>query len=245
MAYRLRFGSYDFPGTMRPNGGDAPVDLAEQERPRADGSITQTGRRKSRSITLRGSITAGDADALQVIYDAMRAACSIGTVASLWFGRDDRYAKAQVESWTDDTEDGMFYGVVVNISIAFRLADPWWYATAATTTALTTTGGTVTPGGNGPASPAWTVTIGTGGTGTVTLTNSTTGETATLSGTFAGGDVIVIDRAAYTVTLNGVAAFGLLGGRIPSLAAGANTIAASASTVTISALSCAYTARYE
>lgn len=245
MAYRLRFGSFDFPGTIRPNGTDAPVDLGEQERPRGDGSVTQPGRRKSRSVTLRGSITATSADNLQAVYDGMRAACSIGVKGALWFGRDDRYANAQVESWTDDTEDGMLYGVVVNIQVGFRLADPWWYATSATTATLTTSGGTVTPGGNGPAAPAWSITIGTGGTGTVTLTNSTTGEAATLTGTFISGDIIVIDRANYTVSINGVAAFGLLGGRIPTLAAGANTIAASATTVTISALSCVFTARYE
>jgi phage-related protein len=245
MAYKLAFGGFTFPATMRPNGSDSPIDLAEQERPRADGSITQTGRRKSRLVTIRGSITAADPDTLQATSDAMRAAIAPGNPGQLWLGRDDRYANAQVETWSDDTEDGMYFGVVVNISIGFRLADPFWYAASATTDALATAGGTVTTGANAPASPAWSVTIGTGGTGTVTLTNSTTGETAMLSGTFTAGDVIVIDRSAYTVTLNGASAFGLLSGRIPSLAAGANTITASASTVTISALSTTYIARYE
>lgn len=245
MAYKLAFGSYAFPGTMRPNGGDGPVDLAEQERPRADGSVTQAGRRKSRLVTVRGSITAADPDSLQEAFDAMRSACAPGTPGQLWLGRDDRYANAQVETWSDDTEDGMYFGVVVNVSIGFRMADPFWYGASAMTTTLDVTGGTVTAGANAPASPAWSMTIGSGGTGAVTLSNTTTGETATLSGTFAPGDAIAIDRQAYTVTLNGVAAFGLLGGRIPSLAAGANTIAASATVVTLSALSCAYTARWE
>lgn len=245
MAYRLRFGTIDFPATMRPDGGASPVDLAEQERPRGDGSITQTGRRKSRTVTLRGAITAADADTLQGIFDDMRAACSIGVKGALWFGRDDRFANAQVETWTDDTQDGLLWGVVCNIAIGFRIADPYWYATSPTTTALTTAGGTITPGANAPAAPVWSITIGTGGTGTITLTNSTTGEAATITGTFTAADVIVIDRAAYTVSLNGVPTFGLLNGRIPTLAADLNVISASATTVTISALSCTYTARYE
>ncbi|MCW3060590.1 MAG: Phage tail protein, partial [Capsulimonas sp.] len=143
----------------------------------------------------------------------------------------------------EDTNDGMLYGVVSTITITLRAPDPAWFDTANTTPTLSGAGGTIVNAGTAPAKPRWTVTVGTGGTGTITLTNSTTGETATLSGTFVTGDVIVIDRSAYNVTLNGATNFGLLGGRIPSLDPGSNTITASASTISIASLACVYIAR--
>ncbi|BDI27982.1 hypothetical protein CCAX7_000330 [Capsulimonas corticalis] len=243
MSYLLQYGGYTFPGTMRPAGGEAPADLAEQERPRADGSSTQIARQKSRILTIRGEITAADADSLNVIYEAMRAACAPGQVAALYHGRDDRYVMAQAEGWTTDYSDGMLYGVVTAIAITFRAKDPAWFDATATTPTLSSAGGTIVNAGTAPSKPVWTITIGTGGTGSVTLTNSTTGETATIIGTFTSGDVIVIDRAAYTVKLNGVANFGLLTGRIPEIGVGSNTIAPSASTVSIASLACSYTAR--
>ena len=97
MAYRLRFNGYDFPAGMRPVGGDGALDLAEQEVPRRAGSVTQTGRKKSRVLQIRGAFTGASADAIQTTFDAMRAACATGVEAALYFGRDDRYIMAKLE----------------------------------------------------------------------------------------------------------------------------------------------------
>jgi len=245
MAYLLKYNDVTLPATMRPNGGESPIDLGESERPRADGSIIQPGRRKSWLLTVKGDITADTMDDLNTAVDALRASLAPAQGGILYFGRDDRYAVGQTETFTYDTADGMWWGVVATISIGFRIPNPFWLATGPTTDALTDAGGTVTPAGDAPTLPAWSITIGTGGAGTVTLTNSTTGETATLSGTFAGGDVIVASRSGYTVTWNGTPAFGLLSGRIPMLLKGANVIVASAVTVTIADLSVGYTAQWE
>jgi phage-related protein len=229
---------------MRPAGGDTPTDIAEQEAPREDGSISQSTRLQSRIFQVQGEITAATADALQVIYDAMKAACSKGVPTQLWYGRDDRYCLAQRLSWTDDADNGTTYGLIWNIRIGFKAVKPFEYAVSPTTVTLTTSGGTISPGGNATAEPLFSVTIGTGGVGNVTITNSTTGESFVIAGTFSSGDVITVNRDGYLPQLNGVANWSILSGRIPMLSVGSNTIVASATTVTISALSVTYTSRY-
>ncbi|MEO7718727.1 MAG: hypothetical protein ABIY70_21220 [Capsulimonas sp.] len=242
MAYLLKYGDYEFPTTMRPASGEAPVDIAEQERPRGDGSITQVGRQKSRSLSVKGEIAGDTPDDLQATYAAMRAACAPGRLVRLYHGRDDQYVMAQAEGWTEDHQDGLLYGTVTSIAITFRAPDPAWCAAASSSPDLDPAGGTISYDG-APCAPTWSITVDTGGAGWIRLANTLTGETATLTGTFADGDVIDIDRAAYTVAINGVADFGLMGGRIPSLAAGDNDIALTTHIVSVSSLTCAYTPR--
>lgn len=247
--YRLRFAGYDLPITVRPDGGSADVDLGESELPRQDGSLTQVGRAKSRLLTVRGDVYGDTPDALWAALDSFRAACARGTSGQLFFGRDDRYYNAQVETFTDSYTEGLLWGSVATVAIGFKASSPYALATAPDTVVFATGGSpwTLDPDGDSDAGalPAWSLTIGAAGTGPITLTNATTGEICTLLGTFGAGDVIVLNRDGYTVTQNGAANFGLLGGRIPRLTPGVNTISLTlGGTATVSAFSATYTPRW-
>lgn len=247
--YKLSFGSYVFPATVRPDGGSADVDLAEQELPRQDGSVTQVGRAKSRLLQVRGDLYGDTPAQLWAALDSLRAACALGTSARLFFGRDDRYYDAQVETFADSYTEGLLWGSVATVAIGFRAARPYALATAPDTINFPANGSpwTLDPSGdsNAGALPAWTLTIGTAGTGPLTLSNQTTGEVCSLAGPFAAGDVILLNRDGYTVTLNGAPNFGLLSGRIPRLVPGTNTLSLTAGgTATVSAFSVTYTPRW-
>lgn len=247
MAYLLRFGSYDFPETLRPADENGGQDQADQPRPRGSGSVTQEGRREKTILQVRGELTADTPDELDALHQALKAACYAGK-QDLYLGRDDRYYKdAQLKSFGTTYNEGLTYGVWAAYSLTFEAAahPEAFDALGSITTTLSATGGTVTNEGDAPTLPTWTITLGGAGSGPITLTNSTTGETATLSGALSGGDVIALSRDGYTVTRNNVAEFGLMDGRIPRLAAGNNVVALTASGgVTVAALAVAYTPRF-
>jgi hypothetical protein len=243
MAYKLAFGTLVFPSTLRPNEGPTEWDLGEQERPRADGSVVQPARKRSRLLSIRGEVTAPDADTLYTTLETIRGACSQGT-QPLWYGRDDRVINAQCERYTEDYEDGRLYGLMASVALEFRAPDPYFSALAPTLAALTPSGGTVVNPGDATALPAVTLILGGAGAGVVTLANATTGQSCAHSGTFASGDVIVLTRDGYGVALNGVAAFGLFAGVMPVLASGANALTVGASGVPLASVSVSFTARY-
>lgn len=256
MSYSLKYGSFIFPDGFSPMSQDTARDLAEQERPRAAGSITQAARPQSRRLTVEGSAMGfgGGPTAIQAAIDALRGACEgSGGVAPLLFGRSDRYINAQVASLSESYGSGAsLFGAVHKLLISFVAGDPYFYAAISTTaTGLTSGGGTVTPGGNASAFATWTVSISAGGTGQIVLANTTTGQAALLGTTgtaWVTGDVVVLTRSgtAYTVTKNGAAAPGLMAGLIPMLAVGGNVITLAApSGVSLAALQCTYTARWQ
>lgn len=250
--YLLKFGSYVFPSTLRPDGGSADVDLGESELPRQDGSVTQVGRMKSRTLKIVGDIEGDTADALWAGLDLLRGCCAKGIAGRLYFGRDDRYYMAQVESYSESYTEGMLFGVVVSLSIGFKAASPFALANAPDTVSFPLTGsgaGTWTLDPDGDANvrvlPAWSLTIGTAGTGPLILANAATLETCSLAGPFNAGDVIILDRGGYTVAQNGLPNFALLSGRIPVIVPGANTLSLTAGgTATVSAFSATYTPRW-
>ena len=243
-SYKMQFGSYVFPATIRPDGSSPSMELAEQERPRAPGATYQTGRLKSLVLSCRGELSDPDPATLLALYDDFKAGVSAG-VQQLWMGRDDRYWLAQIEGITDSATDGQTWGSFIAVAANFRASDPQaWAATSTTVTGLGA-GGTVTTVGSGVMQPAWSVTIGTSGVNVVTLANTTTGEVATVTGTFASGDVIILDRSGVlmTVTWNGTPSFGIFDGIIPQLVAGANTITCGATLGTVT-MSVTYTERF-
>lgn len=260
--FLLQYNGVTLPAGLKPLSRDMQADIAEQERPRAPGAVSQVARKQPRILQVRGDIGPGlnyNRDTWRAAFDAIKAACYGVGVQQLFFGDSDRYYLAQCTGFTEDgdQDDGVLWGISPKVAITFKADDPDAYDVAGTQTAtLSTTGGTITPGGNTDAWPNWTITIGTGGTGSITLTNTTTGETATLTAPatynsgngFANGDVIVLSRPSsgpYNVTLNGTQMFGLLAGIVPYLKQGANSIAASAGTPdTISALTAQYINRW-
>lgn len=250
--YKLNFGGVDLPVTLRPDGGSSDFDLAESERPRLAGSVTQSARAKSRLLSVRGDIYGDTPDLLWAALDSLGAAYALGATGPLYFGRDDRYFNAQVETFSSSYTEGMLWGVVASVSIGFRAAQPFALATAPTAApGLTSVGGTVTPDGNAATPATWTITVSAAGTGPIVLTNTASGQAATLGGAgtaWASGDTVVLTRGQgiYTVTKNGILAPGLLLGLIPTLVPGPNVITLSAPAGgTLGALGCSYTARWQ
>ncbi len=255
--YLLSFGGYTFPSGFAPMSHDASRDVAEQERPRAAGAITQVSRLQSRRLTVEGSAMGfgGGPTAIQAATDAIQGACgSSGAVQKLFFGRSDRYINAQVTGVSESYKQGdsSAYGVNHRLMISFLAGDPYFYDVAGpvSTVGLTSAGGSVTPGGNAPAFASWSIGISTGGTGQITLTNTTSGEIATLGSpttAWANGDAVVLTRAngVYTVTKNGAPAPGLMLGLIPTLQVGANVVTLAATGgMALGALGCSSTARW-
>ncbi len=255
--YKLSFGNYVFPATLRPDGGSVDVDLGESELPRQDGSVTQVGRTKSRTLKITGDIQGDTPGELWTGLDLLRGCCARGTAGKLYFGRDDRFYNAQVESYSEAYTDGLLWGSVATLSIGFKAASPFALANAPDTVNFPAGG---SPSGSTPVEtwiidpdgdanvrvlPAWSITIGAAGTGPLTLSNAATLEACTLSGPFAAGDVIVLTRDGYTVTQNGLPNFALLSGRIPMIVPDPNTISLTAGgTSTVSAFSATYTPRW-
>jgi hypothetical protein len=175
---------------------------------------------------------------------------------NLYVGRDDRYYKdAQLSTWSQSTPaDGRLWAKLGTLQLPFLCAAyPHQFDSATNTPTLTNTGGTVnysSSQGNRDTYPTWTITVNAGGTGTITLTNTTTGETCLLKkpdGTnFASSDVIVLDGLNRTAKLNGVILPGLHDRRIPRLQPGSNNITLSDSgTLTITSLACSYPGRWD
>jgi hypothetical protein len=214
---------------------EQPADLAEQEIPRRQGSVVQAARKKSRLIKITGTIQQNTtADDLQTIVDALRAATSPLTgVQALYAGRDDRYWQAQRESFTESYgTGGEWYGKRAMVDMTFRAADPDAYAASAgvpvtpTSVGLSVGSTNVTPTGDSATHPIYSLTMGSG-TGLLTVSNSLSGETCNVSGTFATSDVITLNapEGSYGSFLNGNLNYGLFTGAIPRLWPGVNPIA--------------------
>lgn len=257
MTYLMQFGGYTFPPGFAPMSHDATRDVAEQERPRADGAITQVSRLQSRRLIVEGSAMGfgGGPTAIQAATDAIQGACgSSGAVQKLYFGRSDRYINAQMTGLSESYKQGenSAYGVNHRLMISFFAGDPYFYDVSGPLSAvgLMSAGGTITPNGNAWAFATWSIGVSTGGAGSISLVNTTTGQSCTLgtAGTvWANGDSVVLTRAngVYLVTRNGVSTPGLLLGPIPTLAAAPNVVTLTATGgMALGALGCSYTPRW-
>ena len=241
-----------FPGGVRPASLGRKVDVSPQELPRMPGASIQPGRIQAREIKWSGTYINDDPSAFQADADAMLVSCqSAGlTPQPLFNGDPTRYLNAVCTDFEEDSPTGDQSAAlyIAKYEITFLAADPFWYSAAAGPFAavLSTSVPTiVTPGGNAPAAPVWSLIVGSAGTGTITLANALTLETATLTGTFAAGDTITLNPLGYVVVYNGEANFALLGGVIPSLPQGANPISLSSSGgLTINSAGVTYTPRY-
>lgn len=252
--YLLQFGGYVLPTTIRYDGQKATLDLAEVELPRRAGAASQVGRMQPVTINVRGSLSSDTPSDLLALWGTVKANLITG-YEKLFAGRDDRYFIAQVESITDSSKDGRAYGTMMDVAITFKADDPFAYDVAGIQTYNFPDpigAGTVPNDGTADETlPVWTISGISAGAGTVTLTNVTTGESCTLSGTFAVGDTIVLNRGwdatlgrDYTVKWNGTDQFGLLSGQIPMLVPGANEIAVSSTAVAVASVSCQWINRY-
>jgi predicted phage tail component-like protein len=114
--------------------------------------------------------------------------------------------------------------------LRFICADPFAYSTTETDSDHTVDEDPETlyetPGGNGYVEPVWTLTADADlGAVTITITNGTTAEAFSWTGTINTGEVLVIDSALWHVTLEGVASQTAISGAFPRLKGGVkNTI---------------------
>ena len=249
MAYRRRFSSHDSPATMRPAGESSELDTAAVALPRRAGSRTQTPRRTPTSLTVRGELTGATAADLATAHQALKTAVFAGK-ADLWYGTDETFFKdAALRSFSTDYKDGVTFGVLASYSLTFEAADyPEAFAATTTTTAVSTGASTLTPGGDAETLPSWSFTLSSSGAGTIQLANAATGETLRISvpAGATSGQVIVVNRDTGVATLAGVAVPSMIRGRIPALLGGiANALTLTLTTVTISAASVSYQARWK
>lgn len=243
MANRLlKFGSYAFPLGFRVEEDDNGLTIARAKLARADGARFLRGYRNEKRVVVRGGIYNGpfDSSDLRTRIDALRAAL-FGGPARLWLYDDRYYRCMQAETFPDHYVPTGF-NRLADIEIAFSGPDPFQYSSATSTDTWNSpsSGGTriLTSNGNAYAWPTFTITVGGAGSQSIayTLTNSTTGEAFTLTGTVAGGNVIVVNSLAKTVLIGTTDEMTLFDGIFPTLAAGGNTFTLTISTGSITSI---------
>lgn len=202
--FALAFGSLlysDIPG-LTLSGVTRPLSMRirSADTPARDGGYTAGGKRAPARFSLRGTLTATDADDLRDRYDTLMAAHIRQGIAK-FYRHSDRFRYAEFESEgkaEDSAEDGFNY----DLDISFFCADPYEYAETASTQTGLAAGGTVTTAGEDYALPALTLVVGsTGSGGTITIANTTTGESVTLTPSATG--TYIIDSYDETVTKGG------------------------------------------
>lgn len=114
------------------------------------------------------------------------------------------------------------------MTLQMRCADPMAQAVSQTSTTLSGANVTYTDAGTTRNQPAIEVTLGATYTGNIVVTNATTGESLTWTGSVVNGDVLKIDSALYRVYKNNTLAMtGLVNGsKFPSSIPGSNNITA-------------------
>lgn len=218
----LQFGDYEFPLALNVTslGGDSRIGAADI--PRRAGQVAQLGQPAARAVSAEGTLFS---DELRAALDTMAAALNAGE-QPLWL-YDDRYLLAQKQSFSHDWEPGNFQRYCT-VAVSFLCADPYFYAADESTETWTTPGNgddiTITAAGNAPCRPVFSITAGATGSWALTLA---VGDSAfSLTGDATSGDVIIVDCAAETVTLDsdGSDQMALFDGSFQSFSPGENLI---------------------
>lgn len=223
MAYLLQFGDYEFESTLRPDTESSGQDSAPVNRPRVAGAATQIGRRETTILRVVGEITADTADELYTKEAELKGAIYNGK-QDFYFGRDDIYYQdVQLKSYSCSAREGLTHGIVHFYTLTFEAADyPFPVSANLTLAGLSASSGSLLNSGAVDVFPEWSIGIYGAGDGPITLTNTTTGESAVLDATFAHNDQIILNAATYKVYLNGDESFNIFQGRIPRLRPGYN-----------------------
>jgi hypothetical protein len=144
---------------------------------------------------------------LSPFLDALKAALAAGP-ANLQV--DSRYYRSMQCVKYNETYEPTGRNRVATIEIEFEGPDPFAYnSTAAIYTYANTANGATQQlicSGNAYFSPIWNFTVGGSGAQTIawTLTNTTTGDFFTLTGSVNAGNVIIVNTVLRTVTISGV-----------------------------------------
>lgn len=228
MTYALAFGSYTIPNTITLQRVSMARNVPSAKTPRYDGARTLSGMLELKRFSLQGSlirqIGSTDVSWLRNQLDALKGALAVQganfTVDS------DRYWRQCYAEQYEDSFAPTGAQRIVDVSFDVVTGDPFSYETATQSGggALVTSGQTktVVNGGNAPGAPRLSLTVGSTGTLSATITNQTTVDVCTLFGPVTSGDVIIVDSLLETVTRSGLDVTSLFDGQFPRLEVGSN-----------------------
>lgn len=234
MAYLLQFGTYVFPGTYWLAETPRSQTIGRGKLPRQHGARQLRGFLDEHRFTVRGGdrLECGmGATPLRDKLDALYAALAGQGPVNFYAGESDRFYRCVQCEAVSPILEGRWGERVARVDISLVTDDPFRYSTTenANTEAIAASGETwvVPTGGNAPAAPVIEATVGGAGAQTIAfeIENQTTGQAFTLAGTVVGGQVIVVDPLAETVMIGSQDRMDLFDGEFLSLAVGANTLA--------------------
>lgn len=232
MAYRLQFGSYTFPESLTYNLMSFRSSVPSAKLPRAHGARVPRGYLAERRIEIRGLLKADfEGDTLQEQIDDLRAAL-MGGPATLSLPNDRYLRNVQKDDSGQDRYDQTWPERVADIAVDLITGDPFLYSDTESSDLTNAVSSSPTDivvnnaAGNAPALPELRLTVGGSGAVTLaaTITNVTTGEAFTLSGSVTGGDVIKVNSLEETVLIGSTDKTLLFDGLFPTLAVGNNTL---------------------
>lgn len=229
------FNSYSLP-LVESVAAPMPGRIAQADTPGRAGGYQGKRRTGSRSITVTGTLAADSYADLLDAWSDLCAAHDVEDAAHLVI-RDGWYLLAQPETVADSERDTSH----LKYDITYRCSDPFFRSTTLTSQTLSTSSSTTfTATGNVAALPAISLTF-SGGSGSATITNTTTGETCTISPDTTG--TYIIDCEGESVTLSSADKSACFAGQFLTIAPGSNTIAVSATGGTLTAASLTYRGR--
>jgi phage-related protein len=196
--------------------------------PRSQGSVVETAKRKSLTISVEGQVRGDDVDDLRDNLDTLRAALQDGI--QKFTMDDDRYVNAQMSGF-----DYSFVTMrtLANIKASFLAHYPFWLAADETTDVTVPTsevGYVVNNPGNAPTRIKVEITAPGAGidAGNCQLANTSTGELFRYIETIAAGDILKVDNRYdtddYIITNDGANAHVDFEGDLITLDPGDNTI---------------------
>jgi hypothetical protein len=252
--YQMKFGTYALPTGLYVAAQPSSRNVPSAKLPRADGARIPPGYLAEKRWTVQGGLTnsviaTGAGSPLRTQLDNLKTGLAQGPTT--WQTDTDRYWRNCQAVAFSESYEGTGFNRIVTVRFDILTGDPYAYETAVQSfptnaIAASPTVVTLTAGGNAPALPQWSLTVG--GSGAValaaTVTNQTTGEAFILSGSVTGGTVLVIDSLNETVTIGGADNMLLFDGNFPKLAVGANSIQVAYSSGTITNLGATWSNRW-
>lgn len=161
--------------------------------PKTDGSIAETAKRESLSISVKGTIGSSDYDALRSNLDSLKAAVHDGL--QKFTMDDDRYIMAQISSFK---KSWITFRTLLSFDISFVAHFPFWLSETEHTDERTPTSGvgyTINNAGNAPTRCKIEVTAPAGGiSDNLKIENQTNGKSYQFRGTVAAGEKLEVDN---------------------------------------------------
>lgn len=169
------------------------TDIKTHNIPKSNGSIAETAKLESLTITVTGDVGGSDYDDLRTNIDTLKAGILDGK--QKFTIDDDRYITAQIKSFSYKYE---WIRTLATWKAVFVAHYPYWLAESATSDDRTPTSGvgyTLTNDGNAPARVKIEITAPAGGiSDDIAVSNSTNGQGFTWTGDLAATKVLEVDN---------------------------------------------------